>query len=132
LSLTPGRCLRTRVAGLFLFLPLLGRVQFNQRVSKADHPGSKMVPATTALAIGLFAGLNIPPKKSYATAYCYGTVRDRQQKLLSGWVSALAPVLFPHAKGFAALLASDPVSRRSDRTAANTICPSVAKPTKPC
>ena len=148
--------MRTRVAGLFLFLPLLGCVQFDQLVSKADYPGSKRIPATSALlsllalklldkerrshindfnfdeAIGLFAGLNIPPKKSYATAYAYGTVRDQQQKLLSGWVSALAPVLFPQAKGFAALLSSDPISWRSERTAANTICPSVAKPTKPC
>jgi hypothetical protein len=147
---------RTRVAGLFLFLPLLGRVQFDQLVSKADYPGSKRIPATRALlsllalklldkerrspindfnfdeAIGLFAGLTIPPKKSYATAYAYGTVRDQQRKLLSGWVSALAPVLFPQATGFAALLSSDPVSRRSNRAAANTICPSVAKPTKPC
>jgi hypothetical protein len=147
---------RTRVAGLFLFLPLLARVQFDQRVSKADYPGSKRIPASSALlsllalklldkerrshindfnfdeAIGLFAGLNIPPKKSYVTAYSYGAVRDRQQKLLSGWVSALVPLLFPQATGFAALLSSDPISWRSDRTAANTICPSVAKPTKPC
>jgi hypothetical protein len=138
LSLTPGRCVRTRVAGLFLFLPLLGRVQFNQLVSKADYPGSKRIPATSALlsllalklldkerrshindfnfdeAIGLFAGLNIPPKKSYATAYSYGTVRDRQQKLLSGWVSALAPLLFPQAKGFA--LDFHPIPFRGDPT----------------
>ena len=83
--------MRTRVAGLFLFLPLLGHVQFNHLVSKADYPGSKRMPASGALlsllalklldkerpshinefnfdeAIGLFAGLNIPPKKSYAT-----------------------------------------------------------------
>jgi hypothetical protein len=136
LSLTPGRCLRPRVAGLFLFLPLLGGVQFNQLVSKADYPGSKMIPATRALlsllalklldkerrshindlnfdeAMGLFAGLNIPPKKSYATAYSYGTVRDQQQKLLSGWVSALAPLLFPQAKGFA--LDFHPIPFRGD------------------
>ena len=61
------------------------------QVSKADYPGSKRMPASSALlsllalklldkerpshinefnfdeAIGLFAGLNIPPKKSYAT-----------------------------------------------------------------
>jgi hypothetical protein len=130
--------LRTRVAGLFLFLPLLGRVQFDQLVSKADYPGSKMIPATSALlsllalklldkerrshindfnfdeAIGLFAGLNIPPKKSYATAYSYGTVRDQQQKLLSGWASALAPLLFPQAKGFA--LDFHPIPFRGDPT----------------
>ena len=79
------------MAGLFLFLPLLGRVQFDHLVSKAVYPGSKRMPASGALlsllalklldkerpshinefnfdeAIGLFAGLNIPPKKSYAT-----------------------------------------------------------------
>jgi hypothetical protein len=142
LSLTPGRCVRTRVAGLFLFLPLLGRVQFDHLVSKADYPGSKRIPATSALlsllalklldkerrshindfnfdeALGLFAGLNIPPKKSYATEYSYGTVRDHQQKLLGGWVGALAPLLFPQAKGFAALFSSDPISWRCDRTGA--------------
>jgi hypothetical protein len=138
LSLTPGRCVRTRVAGLFLFLPLLGRVQFDHLVSKADYPGSKRIPATSALlsllalklldkerrshindfnfdeAIGLFAGLNIPPKKSYATEYSYGTVRDHQQKLLVGWVGALAPLLFPQAKGFA--LDFHPIPFRGDAT----------------
>jgi hypothetical protein len=93
LSLTPGRCLRTRGAGLFLFLPLRARVQFDQRVSRAGYPGSERIPASSAWlsllalklldkerrspindfnfdeAIGLFAGLNIPPKKSYATQY---------------------------------------------------------------
>lgn len=136
LSLTPGRCLRSPVAGLFLFLPLLGRVQFDQLVSKAGYPGSKMIPATSALlsllalklldkerrshiddlnfdeAVGLFAGLNIPPKKSYVTAYSYGTVREHQQKLLSGWVGALAPMLFPKAKSFA--LDFHPIPFRGD------------------
>jgi len=126
------------VAGLFLFLPLLGRVQFDQLVSKAGYPGSKMIPAISALlsllalklldkerrshiddfnfdqAVGLFAGLNIPPKKSYATEYSYGTVRDHQQKLLSGWVSALAPLLFPQAKCFA--LDFHPIPFRGDRS----------------
>jgi hypothetical protein len=99
--------LRTRVAGLFLFLPRLVRVQFDQLLSKAGYPGSEMIPATSALlsllalklldkerrsrindfnfdeATGLFAGLNIPPKKSYAAEYSYGTTRDHQRKLLS-------------------------------------------------
>jgi hypothetical protein len=41
-------------------------------------------------------------------------VRDRQQKLLSGWVSALAPLLFPQAKGFA--LDFHPIPFRGDPT----------------
>jgi hypothetical protein len=138
LSLTAGRCLRTRVAGLFLFLPLLQRVHFDQLVRRAGYPGSERIPATGALlsllalklldkerrshvndfnfdeAVGLFAGLNIPPKKSYATEYSYGTVRAHQQKLLLGWVGALAPLLFPHAKGFA--LDFHPIPLRGEAT----------------
>ena len=89
--------LRTRVAGLFLFLPLLARLGFHKLVQKADYPGSKMVPADAALlslltlklvdkerrshiddlnfeeALGLFAGLNVLPKKSFAADYSYRT-----------------------------------------------------------
>ncbi len=64
--------------------------------------------------VGLFAGLNIPPKKSFATADSYGTVREHQQKLLSGWVGALAPILFPKAKSFA--LDFHPIPFRGDPT----------------
>jgi hypothetical protein len=123
---------------LFLFLPLLSRVQFEELVSKAGYPGSEMIPAVSALlsllalklldkerrshindfnfeeAVGLFAGLNIPPKKSYATSYSYGTVHEQQQKLLSGWVGALAPMLFPQAKCFA--LDFHPIPYRGDPT----------------
>jgi hypothetical protein len=41
--------LRTRVAGLFLFLPLLARLRFDRLVHQADYPGSQMVPADAAL-----------------------------------------------------------------------------------
>jgi hypothetical protein len=51
-------------------------------------------------ALGLFAGLNILPKKSFLTDYSYRTARSQQQALLSGWVRALAPLLFPQAKAF--------------------------------
>ena len=138
LSLAPGRRLRTRVAGVFLFLPLLARVHFEHLVSQASYPGSTMVPATSALlsllvlklldkerrshindfnfdeAVGLFAGLNVPPKKSYATDYSYRTVRDHQQKLLSGWIGAVAPVLFPQANTFS--LDFHPIPFRGDAT----------------
>lgn len=139
LSLTPGRCLRTRVAGLFLFLPLLARVQFDQLVSRAGYPGSERIPATSALlsllalkllgkerrshindfnfdeAVGLFAGLNSLPKKSYATEYSYRTGREHQQQLRSGWGSALAPLLFPQANRFA--LDFHPIPFRGETTA---------------
>lgn len=124
LSLTTGTRFVTRHAGIFLFLPLLAKVRFDRIVRKADYPGTEMIPATNAMlslltlklldkerlshvddfncdeALGLFAGLNILPKKSYATDYSYRTTRDHQQDLLSGWVKTLAPLLFPDADSF--------------------------------
>jgi hypothetical protein len=124
LDLASGRRLRTRVAGIFLFLPLLARLHFDQIVHRAGYPGSQMVPATGALlslltlklldkerrshisdfnfdeALGLFAGLNVLPKATFATDYSYRTQRCHQQQLLSGWISALAPLLFPQGKIF--------------------------------
>jgi hypothetical protein len=124
LNLAPDRSWRTRVAGVFLFLPLLARLDFQRLVTDAGYPGSRMVPPGGALlsllalklldkerrshiddfncdeALGLFAGLNILPKKSFATDYSYRTTRDHQCGLLRGWVKALAPILFPDAGTF--------------------------------
>jgi hypothetical protein len=112
------------VAGVFLFLPLLARLGFDALARRAGYPGSRMVPAPAALlsllalklldkerrshisdfnfdeALGLFAGLNVLPKKSYATDYSYRTTRAQQERLLSGWVTGLAPLLFPEAEAF--------------------------------
>ena len=120
----PGRRLRTRTAGVFLFWPLLARLRFDRVVNSAEYPGSKMIPATSALlsllvlklldkerhshiddfncdeALGLWAGLNVLPKKSFATDYSYRTQRHHQEKLLEGWVSRLSPLLFPDAESF--------------------------------
>jgi hypothetical protein len=125
LSLEPGRRLKVREAGLFLFLPLLARLRFDRLVGAANYPGSKMVPAVNALlsllvlklldkerrshiddfncdeALGLWAGLNILPKKSFATDYSYRTQRQNQEQLLRGWVRRLSPILFPNAEAFA-------------------------------
>jgi hypothetical protein len=49
LDLMPGRSWRTRVAGTFLFLPLLARLRFDRLVHQAGYPGSRMVPAVSAL-----------------------------------------------------------------------------------
>lgn len=116
--------LRTRTAGVFLFLPLLAELGFDALVRKAGYPGTKMVPADAALlsllalkllrkerlshiddanldlALGLFAGLNVLPKKSFATDYSYRTRRENQQQLLGGWVKKLSGLLLPEAKSF--------------------------------
>ena len=46
-------------------------------------------------ALGLFAGLNVLPKKSFATDYSYRTTREHQRALLRAWVGALGKVMFP-------------------------------------
>ena len=115
---------RTRFAGLFLFVPLLARLGFSKIVDHAGYPGTKRVPADAALlslltlklldkerhshiddfnfeeALGLFAGLNVLPKKSFASDYSYRTQRIHQQRLLAGWVKRLSPVLLPEARSF--------------------------------
>jgi hypothetical protein len=124
LELKPGTRIQTRLAGLFLFLPFLARIGFDQIVKQAGYPGSKMVPATSALlsllipklldkerrshiddfntdaALGLFAGLNILPKKSFITDYSYRTQRKQQLALLKGWIGKLSTILFPEADSF--------------------------------
>lgn len=108
-----------------MFLPLLARLRLDQLVGRAGYPASRMVPAASALlsllvlklldkerrshiddfncdeALGLFAGLNILPKKSFATDYSYRTQRRHQYALLQAWVQGLGPLLFPEANTFA-------------------------------
>jgi hypothetical protein len=142
LSLAPGRRLHSRCAGAFLFLPLLATVCFDQLVQQAGYPGSRMIPATQALlsllllklldkerrshiddfncdeALGLFAGLNNLPKKSYLTAYSYQTTRPQQHALLAGWVGTLSRLLFEQANTFS--LDFHPIPYRGEGTGLET------------
>ena len=63
-------------------------------------------------ALGLFAGLNVLPKKSFATDYSYRTQRSNQQQLLGSWIKQVAPVLLPEAKSFS--LDFHPIPYRGD------------------
>jgi hypothetical protein len=116
----------------------LTRVRLDRLVAAADYPGSEMVPAPAAIlallalklldkerrshiddfnfdeALGLFAGLNILPKKSFVTDYSYRTTRENQLGLLRGWVPALGAVLFPAADTFS--LDFHPIPYRGDPT----------------
>jgi hypothetical protein len=127
---------RSRLAGVFLFLPLLARLGFDRVVASAGYPGSGMVPAVSALlgllalklldkerrshvndfsfdeALGLFAGLNVLPKKSFLTEYSYRTTGEHQRALLTGWVKALSGLLFPEANAFS--LDFHPIPYRGD------------------
>jgi transposase len=87
------RQFRSQFGGLFLFLPFLARIPFDQILRKAGFPGSEMIPAGHALrsllalklfgsarhshvmssvldeGLALFAGLNVIPKRSFLTEY---------------------------------------------------------------
>ena len=111
-------------------------MKFDEIVRSAGYAGTKMIPADTAIlsllvlkllrkerlshiddysldeALGLFAGLNVLPKKSFATDYAYRTQRQQQQKLLGAWVKNTAPILLPGARAFS--LDFHPIPYRGD------------------
>jgi hypothetical protein len=128
--------LKTRAAGLFLFLPLLARLGLDALVREAGYARSRIVPAAAALlslltlklldkewrshiddfkfegAPRLFNGLKILPKKSLATDYSYRAGPDRQWRLRAGWMKRLVPVLMPGANAIA--LRFHPIPYRGD------------------
>lgn len=113
LDLSP-RQLRTRFGGLFLFLPFLASIPFDQMLDKAGFPGSKMVPAGHALrsllalklfgsarhshvmsyvldeGLALFAGLNVIPKRSFLTEYSCRIDPQCNPTLMRLWFDAVA------------------------------------------
>lgn len=92
LSLEPRR-FETTCGGLFLFLPALASLDLDHLAQQARLPGSKMIPASHALrtmlvlklwslerrshvmpcvadeGLGLLAGLNVIPKRSFLSEY---------------------------------------------------------------
>jgi len=122
LSLESGREIRTAVAGLFLFVPLLLEGGWVKAVQRAGYPGSEQIPTLQAMlallapkligkrrvshvadlctdeGAGLFAGLNVLPKTTYATDYSYRTQRVMNERLVDALVQKLplpeAPLSF--------------------------------------
>jgi hypothetical protein len=103
------RTFRTRLGGLFVFVPLMRDLRLAQVVRLARLPGSVMIPAQQAVrtllalklvgkerkshvmglvndqGIGLFAGLNVVPKRSYLASYS-SSVDDRaNDRLMAAW-----------------------------------------------
>jgi transposase len=111
LALDDGRQFPTNVAGLFLFLPLLLDLDLPRAVTDAKLPGSKQIPPLQALlallapkligkrrishisdlctdeGAGLFAGLNVLPKTTYATDYSYKTERVMTERLIAAIIA---------------------------------------------
>jgi hypothetical protein len=108
IDLSP-RSFRTRVGGLFLFVPLMRDINLGQVVQSVDLPGSEMIPAEQAVrsllglkligkerkshvmdlvfdeGIAIFAGLNVVPKRSYLAAYSSRVGHETNLQLMGAW-----------------------------------------------
>jgi hypothetical protein len=111
-SLAP-RSFRTRVGGLFLFVPLMRQLDLAAVVRRAALPTSTMIPAEQAVrtllaltlvgkerkshvmdlvfdpGLALFAGLNVVPKRSYLAAYSSRIDRRGTERLMAAWFDAV-------------------------------------------
>jgi hypothetical protein len=123
LDLSP-RSFRTRLAGLFLFVPLLDGIDLEGVVTAARLPTSKMIPAAAAVrallalkllgaerkshvmdlvmdqAIALFAGLNAVPKRSYLAAYSSRVDHKASLRLMELWLDQIERAGLPHGASF--------------------------------
>jgi transposase len=108
-----SRKLRTRFGGLYLFLPYLVGIPFDQLLEQAGFPGSKMIPAGHAMrsllalklfgnarhshimsdvldeGLALFAGLNRIPKRAFLTEYSCRIDPACYPKFLQLWFDAV-------------------------------------------
>ena len=112
LDLSPQN-FRTKFGGLFLFLPFIASIPFDNIVEQTGFPGSKMIPAGCAMrsllalklfgsarhshvmsyvldpGIALFAGLNAIPKRAFLTEYSCRIDPRTYPKLMQLWFDAM-------------------------------------------
>jgi hypothetical protein len=118
------RSFRTRVGGLFLFVPVMRGLHLDQVVQQARLPGSVMLPAEQAVrtllalkllgkerkshvmdlvcdeGIALFAGLNVVPKRSYLAAYSSRIDHRVCLRLLDAWLADVHQAGLPRGSSF--------------------------------
>jgi hypothetical protein len=123
LDLSP-RQFRTQLGGLFLFLPTLATLPFDQILRQAHFPGSAMIPAGHAVrsllalklfgaarhthamswvldeGLALFAGLNVIPKRSFLTEYSCRIDPAGYPVLMRRWFEALSRLQLPRGTSF--------------------------------
>jgi hypothetical protein len=119
-----SRKFRTRFGGLFLFLPYLARIPFDQLIREAGFPGSKMIPPGHAMrsllalklfgnarhshimsdvldeGLALFAGLNQIPKRAFLTEYSCRIDPACYPKLLQLWFDAMGTLGLGRGESF--------------------------------
>jgi hypothetical protein len=118
------RQFRTQFGGLFLFMSDLVGCGPDQLLKLAGFPGSEMVPAGCAMrsllalklfsnarhghvmsyvldeGLGLFAGLNVIPKRSFLTEYSCRVKPASHGKLMSLWLDAARRQGLKHGSSF--------------------------------
>jgi hypothetical protein len=123
LDLRP-RQLRTKFGGLFLFLPYLAAIPFDQLLDEAGLPGSKKIPAAHAMrallalklfgnarhshvmsavfdeGLALFAGLNVIPKRAFLTEYSCRIDPACYPVLMRRWHEAASTLGLSHGLSF--------------------------------
>jgi transposase len=123
LDLSPQR-FRTKFGGLFLFLPFIASIPFDDIIGQAGFPGSVMVPAGCAIrsllalklfgsarhshvmsyvldqGLALFAGLNIVPKRAFLTEYSCRVDPAVYPKLMKSWFDAMQSIGIDHGTSF--------------------------------
>lgn len=120
LDLSP-RTFRTRVAGLFLFVPLMRAVDLGRVARQAALPGSHMIPAEQALramlamkligkerkshvmnlvfdeGLALFAGLNVMPKRIDLAAYSSHIGEEGVRRFMDTWFQQVQQLGLSHS-----------------------------------
>lgn len=123
LDLSP-RTVHTQFGGLFLFISYLARIPLQQILSKADFPGTQMLPALQAMlsllglklygkarkshvmsavldpGLALFAGLNVIPKRSFLTEYSCRIDPAAYPRLMHLWFDAVKAIGLKHGHSF--------------------------------
>jgi len=113
LDLSP-RTFRTQFGGIFLFVPYLNAVPLQAMLDEAEFPGTAMVPAAHAMrsllalklfgnarhshimshvldeGLGLFAGLNVIPKRAFLTEYSCRLPAECHQSFMRSWFDAMS------------------------------------------
>ena len=123
LDLRP-RQLRTKLGGVFLFLPYLAALPFDQLLDEAGLPGSQKIPAAHAMrallalklfgnarhshvmsavfdeGLALFAGLNVTPKRAFLTEYSCRIDPACSPVLMRLWHDATSTLGLPQGVSF--------------------------------
>src|SRR5437016_4434262 len=123
LDLRP-RQLRTKFGGLFLFVPYLAAIPFDQLLDEASVPGSRKLPAAQAMrallalklfgnarhshvmssvfdeGLALFAGLNVMPKRAFLTEYSCRIDPACYPTLMRLWHDAVSTLGLQHGTSF--------------------------------